>query len=130
METYYGSHPARKYRGDLELSFLLRLFPAIAGKFLRKVRSVFQKNRPDFVKEMLAEGCVFRHGKSTISRRDDDVFFLWRKAGAPCLKRGLFARIPRFFQVFILFGGINFRLFLRRNIALRSAVISRSCQES
>ena len=92
------------------------------------------QDRPGYTyqqfEKMLAEGCVFRHGKGTISRRDDGIFLLWRKTGAPCLKRGLFARIPRFFQVFILFGGINFRLFLRRDIALRSAVISRSCQRA
>lgn len=78
---------------------------------------------------MLTEGRVFRHGKSTISRRDDGVFFLQRKAGAPYLKRGFFACFPRLFQPFILFGGIDFRLFLRRDIALRPAVIPRSCQK-
>ncbi len=42
----------------------------------------------------------------------------------------IFACVPRFFQVFILFGGVDFRLFLRRNIVLRSAVISRSRQRA
>lgn len=38
--------------------------------------------------------------------------------------------LPCFFQSFVFFGSVDFRLLLQRDITLWSAVISRSCQRA